>query len=140
MISESFDPVSFAMWRTAVLMVAMSPLPVFPRVTPQSMTICRGPSAEGTVTRKKSPKPTRYIRTRSCFGTFFEAAPIARLLGLFFGLRCFAPAMLRHLHGSARNRFGNEPDRSPPRDQGQDSVRAAWLLVSRRRHRGDVSR
>ena len=43
MISASFDPVSAAMWRTAVLIVAMSPLPVLPRVTPQSTSMCCGP-------------------------------------------------------------------------------------------------
>src|SRR5882762_2442077 len=43
----------------------MSPLPVVPVVTPQSMSTCCGPSADGTVRRKKSPNPIRYMRTRS---------------------------------------------------------------------------
>src|SRR5262245_18826558 len=59
-------------------MVAMSPLPLLPRVTPQSTRMCLGPSDEGRVTRKKSPKPTRYMRTRSDVG--------ALLLGFDAGL------------------------------------------------------
>ena len=31
------------------------------------MTMCCGPPVEGTVTKKKSPKPTRYIRIRRSF-------------------------------------------------------------------------
>src|SRR4051812_43082884 len=78
MISASLDFVSSAMWRTAALMVAMSPLPVLPRVTPQSMRICCGPSFDGMVTRKKSPKPTRYIRIRSSAASMPAAAPLVR--------------------------------------------------------------
>src|SRR6185436_9290290 len=43
----------------------MSPFFVLPGVTPQSIRMCCGPSAVGTVMRKKSPKPTRYMRIRS---------------------------------------------------------------------------
>src|SRR6185369_16549861 len=43
----------------------MSPFFVLPGVTPQSIRIWCGPSSVGTVMRKKSPKPTRYIRIRS---------------------------------------------------------------------------
>src|SRR6478672_10976800 len=43
----------------------MSPFFVLPGVTPQSIRMCCGPSFVGTVMRKKSPKPTRYIRIRS---------------------------------------------------------------------------
>src|SRR5882724_8644088 len=85
------------MCATASLIVPMSPFFVLPGVTPQSMTMCCGPSSVGTVMRKKSPKPTRYIRIRS--SPFFallsfvamsdasvqhrevdlEAAPVARV-------------------------------------------------------------
>src|SRR5262249_36436404 len=68
------------MWRTAALMLAISPLPVLPFVTPQSIRMCCEPSADGTVTRKKSPKPTRYMRIRSSPSGF--AKPLA--LGLAF--------------------------------------------------------
>src|SRR5579863_6145431 len=50
---------------TAALRVPISPLPVVPLVTPQSMSRCCGPVGDGTVRRKKSPNPTRYMRTRS---------------------------------------------------------------------------
>src|SRR5262245_39642425 len=65
MMSASFFPVSLAMCATASLIVPMSPFFVAPGVTPQSIRMCCGPSSAGTVTRKKSPKPTRYIRTRN---------------------------------------------------------------------------
>src|SRR6185369_7356218 len=48
----------------------MSPFFVLPGVTPQSIRMCCGPSSVGTVMRKKSPKPTRYIRIRS--SPFFD--------------------------------------------------------------------
>src|SRR5438270_8132674 len=65
MISASFLPVSAAMSATASLIVPMSPFFVLPGVTPQSIRMCCGPSAVGTVNRKKSPNPTRYMRMRS---------------------------------------------------------------------------
>src|SRR5436853_5814610 len=65
MIRASLLPVSSAMAATASLIVPMSPFFVLPPVTPQSMRMCCGPSLLGTVIRKKSPKPTRYIRMRS---------------------------------------------------------------------------
>ena len=35
-----------------------------PRITPQSISMCQGlPSCLGSVTRKQSPNPCRYIRT-----------------------------------------------------------------------------
>src|SRR6185369_16535333 len=48
----------------------MSPFFVLPGVTPQSIRMCCGPFSVGTVMRKKSPKPTRYIRIRS--SPFFD--------------------------------------------------------------------
>src|SRR5579872_1006097 len=39
-------------------------LPMLAAWTPQSIRICAGPLLPGTVSRKKSPNPTRYIRTR----------------------------------------------------------------------------
>src|SRR5437879_634776 len=74
MMSASFFPVSLAMCATASLMVPMSPFFVFPGVTPQSIRMCCGPSSLGTVTRKKSPKPTRYIRMRNSPFLFLCAA------------------------------------------------------------------
>src|SRR5258708_38235875 len=43
--------------------------------TPQSIRMCLGPASVGTVTKKKSPKPTRYIRTRRPAG-FFPAGAL----------------------------------------------------------------
>ncbi len=64
--------------------------------TPQSIRMCLGPVPVGTVTRKKSPKPTRYIRTRRPAG-FLPAGPAGpfppavgaalRLRGVVFLLR-----------------------------------------------------
>src|SRR5436190_23571434 len=65
MMSASLLFVSAAMCATASLIVPISPFLVWPGVTPQSIRMCCGPSSLGTVTRKKSPKPTRYIRMRS---------------------------------------------------------------------------
>src|ERR1051325_9526024 len=65
MMRASLLPVSSAMSATASLIVPMSPFFVVPPVTPQSMRMCCGPAALGTVIRKKSPKPTRYMRMRS---------------------------------------------------------------------------
>src|SRR6185503_8138082 len=69
MIRASFPFVSSAMCVTASLRVPMSPFFVLPGVAPQSIRMCSGPSSVGTVTRKKSPNPTRYIRIRRspCF-------------------------------------------------------------------------
>src|SRR5215204_464703 len=39
-------------------------VPMLPAWTPQSMRMCCGPAFVGTVRRKKSPKPIRYMRTR----------------------------------------------------------------------------
>src|SRR5678815_1282135 len=87
MINASLPLVSTAMWRTAVLMLAISPLPVLPLVTPQSIRMCFGPVFDGTVTRKKSPKPTRYIRIRRLLGLLSFASLLALLdfgvLGIF---------------------------------------------------------
>src|SRR6185436_19116322 len=54
----------------------MSPFFVLPGVTPQSIRMCCGPSPVGTVMRKKSPKPTRYMRIRnsSFFAMLFFVA------------------------------------------------------------------
>src|SRR6476660_6371286 len=42
--------------------------------TPQSIRICLSPLAVGTVRRKKSPKPTRNMRTRNPFTLLLEDA------------------------------------------------------------------
>src|SRR6185503_12593836 len=95
MMSASWPSVVAAMWRTAVLRLAMSPLPVLPRVTPQSITMCCGPFADGTVTRKKSPNPTRYMRIRS---SCLPGLPVFFALGFFAVL---AATVLRGLVGFA---------------------------------------
>src|SRR2546427_462147 len=74
MMSASFLSVSSAICATASLIVPMSPFFVLPGVTPQSIRMCCGPSSAGTVTRKKSPKPTRYIRIRNSPFSFLCAA------------------------------------------------------------------
>src|SRR5262249_46908997 len=56
-------------------------VPMFPACTPQSIRMCAGPVEVGTVTRKKSPKPIRYMRTRSIPFTFPPPPP--RPLGGF---------------------------------------------------------
>ena len=43
-------------------------LPMLAACTPQSMSIWAGPFFPGTVNRKKSPNPTRYMRTRMLAG------------------------------------------------------------------------
>src|SRR5262249_1025923 len=43
-----------------------SMVPMFPAWTPQSIRMCWSPAfLVGTETKKKSPKPTRYMRTRN---------------------------------------------------------------------------
>src|ERR1041385_663146 len=74
MIRASLFFVSAAMSATAALIVPMSPFFVLPGVQPQSIRMCCGSSSVGTVIRKKSPKPTRYIRMRSPPLPFFLAA------------------------------------------------------------------
>src|SRR5689334_21635776 len=62
----SRPPVTCAMCATAASMLWMSPVWLVPLNTPQSTTMCSGaPFSSSRLTRKKSPKPTRYIRTRT---------------------------------------------------------------------------
>src|SRR5262249_34282862 len=116
------------MWRTAALMVAMSPLPVFPFVTPQSIRMCCGPSGDGTVTRKKSPKPTRYMRTRNSPPSPAPSLPLP--LDVVFVLAfSFAVAIL---DPAVRNR---EVDREPivprPLDEAEPLVGRALAHLAR---------
>src|ERR1019366_3709756 len=59
MTSERLCPVTAAIWATAVLMVRISQA-----CTPQSIRMCFRPAGVFRVNKKKSPKPTRYMRTR----------------------------------------------------------------------------
>src|SRR5262245_46098147 len=59
MTSASLPPVSLTISLTQSSMV-----PMLPAWTPQSIRMWAGPVLVGTVTRKKSPKPILYIRTR----------------------------------------------------------------------------
>src|SRR5689334_2798940 len=69
-------------------------VPMFPAWTPQSIRMYCGPASVGTVTKKKSPKPTRYMRTDNlslllplalggCFADFFAAFLVAFLVAFF---------------------------------------------------------
>src|SRR5215510_2227554 len=71
---------------TASTIEPMSPVPDVPLNTPQSMRMCWSPFDVGTMTRKKSPNPTRYIRTLRPL--LFDAL----LRGDFFAV--FLPAVL----------------------------------------------
>src|SRR6185312_1537069 len=64
MMSASSPPVVFTRSSTAPPIEPMSPLPVVPLTTPQSMRMCSCLAPCGIERRKQSPKPTRYIRTR----------------------------------------------------------------------------
>src|SRR5215472_320070 len=67
--------------------------------TPQSMRMCLAPFGVGTVNRKKSPKPTRNMRTRSPFASWLEevaagdaASAAGALLAALLTLAVFRPA------------------------------------------------
>src|ERR1700733_1654783 len=64
-MSATLPPVVCTMSATADSMVPMSPVCLVPLKTPQStMTWMGSPASPKNVNKKKSPKPTRYMRTR----------------------------------------------------------------------------
>src|SRR3954468_14989852 len=87
--SDRCEPQSLAICVTASRMLEMSLA-----CTPQSISICLAPPELGTDSRKKSPKPTRNMRTRKpvadakagggCAGPAPGAGPaLRRLRGVF---------------------------------------------------------
>src|SRR5262245_29679810 len=102
----------------------MSPLPLLPFVTPQSITMCWGPSGEGIVTRKKSPNPMRYIRTRNVSGpvalVFFELFFVGFV---FFGATS-EPSV-------REGEIDREAVRIAPLDQTEPFVVASLALLAR---------
>src|SRR6266545_3815317 len=83
--SASWPPVVLNRSSTASSIEARSPVPVVPLNTPQSMRMYFSPAAVGTVTRKKSPKPTRYMRT---------LRPLALAGAFFVDVFFFLPALI----------------------------------------------
>src|SRR5213078_4531912 len=68
--------------------------------TPQSIRMCWAPVFAGTVRRKKSPKPTRYMRTRRAPFALPPAAlaePFADFVGRLAGLALAAVLRLKAL-------------------------------------------
>src|SRR6185436_10539427 len=69
---------------TAATIEPMSPLPEVPLKTPQSIKMYSFlPRPVGTVTKKKSPKPTRYIRTLRPFALLRETVCLVALAAFF---------------------------------------------------------
>src|SRR6185295_5553442 len=83
---------------TASTIDPMSPVPDVPLNTPQSTRMCLSPAEVGTMIRKKSPKPTRYILTRRVpvpFDTFVFF--VAGLPALVFRVVIFSEPRVQHV-------------------------------------------
>src|ERR1700687_4605833 len=119
---------------TAASMLPRSPFPVCPLKTPQSISTCAlEPSAAENETRKQSPNPTRYMRTRTptspatgCLPApevFVGLAPVFPFprvdvladLGRAFVLPIFAAGIFSTPGGSARSRPAGDPRPGHPR-------------------------
>src|ERR1700722_987147 len=72
MRSERLLLVTVAIWATASLIV-----PISPACTPQSIRMCfKSPAGVFRLNRKKSPKPTRYMRMRIPLGPTVPSAGV----------------------------------------------------------------
>src|SRR3984885_11743569 len=72
MRSERLLLVTVAIWATASLMA-----PISPACTPQSIRMCfKSPAGVFRLNRKKSPKPTRYMRMRIPLGPTVPSAGV----------------------------------------------------------------
>src|SRR6185436_4480827 len=84
MITNASLPfVVLCMSSTASTIEPMSPVPEVPLNTPQSIRMYWSPRDVGTVTKKKSPKPTRYIRTLRPFALLRETVCLVALAAFF---------------------------------------------------------